>query len=879
MRVLKSALTIIRLIYFLTTNQSASATNLQPRSILISSNTARVSEFGSEAKAIEAGSLSKARETTSGLNTSPVTHAAPKSLNIISYEGHLPPRHAPPRPMRSASFKPPPQAAMSGEEAPKPNLKGFSKIKLKLAKYPAKIKENFFEAFTWVNYQIYKIRMKFLRPATPKDLKKYREMKDQISRALATRYLKLNDKELLDVTNLAKRFDKKLSPPVNRYKPTEQAVSKPSEYEDYLAKLRLHYLITGQLEALQSKWESIKLSKGLTSAEEYVMASAAEEIGERNPVLYTFMRTQLRRNVIESITPQLERWQRQLNQNLLNRDLQSYFPTIFSEELSKPHVNRPRLDLEEFSKARTAQLQSLEGAASLIPELNTPVALEESGDSIFAVGKALRNTPSDGGLMNVLYNYSTVKGFQNILQHVITATHKLLLNELEKPVLVAFTKPLELKPSLESIFKSLSKEDVEWREDFFQKFYGTLATPPIVFAQLKGLPEDEIHIRTALGNHADFIDSLPAKDEHELWEASSDLGRFAKRLDEIERRFIKENKDLTRLKDFRDQAVHPDAVVERPFVENLYQQGIIDDAIRQELNPSGGLSRANFLKALGKQEDFVRRIMKKLQYNLSDKLDASEGKSGEIAVRTTERLAQFQIKQLNAEAKSIYVTPGLFADPPSYNFDKALEVYQPDNIKKLANRLENKELFTKAYIEALFSPKSPVVGYKSKMDEFLSQIKIPQSGHLMDPINKEGITNQLRDFDERLSAIYLKPLEIRDSRLDRTPYARLTDHARENLNKIAHDIYSRRQELDKLLSIKTTWEAEIEKFEQEHLLQIPQMLKIMESSLHDTNAYEIASRSSAQANSLSQRLARFFLSWGKKSETSYKKSRKNNRFR
>ncbi|EFP92479.1 uncharacterized protein PGTG_22760 [Puccinia graminis f. sp. tritici CRL 75-36-700-3] len=115
-------------------------------SILISSNTARVSEFGSEAKAIEAGSLSKARETTSGLNTSPVTHAAPKSLNIISYEGHLPPRHAPPRPMRSASFKPPPQAAMSGEEAPKPNLKGFSKIKLKLAKYPAKIKENFFEA-------------------------------------------------------------------------------------------------------------------------------------------------------------------------------------------------------------------------------------------------------------------------------------------------------------------------------------------------------------------------------------------------------------------------------------------------------------------------------------------------------------------------------------------------------------------------------------------------------------------------------------------------------------------------------------------------------------------------------------------------------------
>ncbi|KAA1105689.1 hypothetical protein PGT21_015670 [Puccinia graminis f. sp. tritici] len=873
MRVLKSALTIIRLIYFLTTNQSASATNLQPRSILISSNTARVSEFGSEAKAIEAGSLSKARETTSGLNNSPVTHAAPKSLNIISYEGHLPPRHAPPGPMRSASFKPPPQAAMSGEEAPKPNLKG-------LAKYPAKIKENFFEALTWVNYQIYKIRMKFLRPATPKDLEKYRQMKDQMSRALATRNLKLNDKELLDVTNLAKRFDKKLSPPVNRYKPrAEQAVSKPSEYEDYLEKLQLHYRITGDLEALQSKWESIKLSKGLTSAEEYIMASAAQEIGEKNPVMYTFVRTQLRRNVIESITPQLERWQRQLNQNLLDRDVQSYFPTIFSEELSKPHVNRPRLDLEEFSKARTAQLQSLEGAASLIPELNTPAALEERGDSIFAVGKALRNTPSDGGLMNVLYNYSTVKGFQNILDHVITAARKLLQDELEKPVSVAFTKPLELKPSLESIFKSLSKEDVEWREDFFQKFYGTLATPSMVFAQLKGLPEDEIHIRTALGNHADFIDSLPAKDEHELWEASSDRGRFAKRLDEIERRFIKENKDLTRLRDFKDQAVHPDAVVERPFVENLYQQGIIDDAIRQELNPSGGLSRANFLKALGNQEDFVRRIMKKLQHSLSGKLDVSEGKSEEIVARTTERLAQFQIKQLNAEAKSIYVTPGLFTDPPSYNFDKALEVYQPDNIKKLANRLENKELFTKAYIVARFSPKSPGVGYKSKMDEFLSQIKIPQSGHPTDPINKEGITNQLRDFDERLSAIYLKPLEIRDSRLDRTPYARLTDHARENLNKIAHDIYSRRQELDKLLSIKTTWEAEIEKFEQEHLLQIPQMLKIMESSLHDTNAYEIASRSSAQANSLSQRLARFFLSWGKKSESSYKKSRKNNRFR
>ncbi|EFP94171.2 uncharacterized protein PGTG_20054 [Puccinia graminis f. sp. tritici CRL 75-36-700-3] len=871
MRVFKSSLTVLQLVYFLTANKSASAANLEPRGIVVSSNPARVSEFGSDAKAVGAESLSKAREPTSGVNDSPV--------NIISHTGYSPPRvrDAPPA-TRPASFRAPPQAAMSGEEATNPKTKGFSKIKLKLAKYPAKIKENFFETLTWVNYQIYKIRMKFLRHATPKDLQRYRQMKDQMSRALAIRYLRLNDKELLDVTNLAKRFDKKLFPPVNRYKPTEQAVSKPSEYEDYLAKLQLYYLVTGELEALQSKWKSIKLSKGLTSAEKHIMASVADEIENEDPDKFNFMRRHLRQNAIESIRPQLERWQRQLNQNLLDRAPQTYFPTIFSKELPKSHPKQPRINLEEFAKARTAQLQSQKGAAFFIPQLETPAALEESGDSIYAVEKALRDTPYDDWGMNILHKYSTVKGFQNILEHVITAAHKLLQDELEKPLSVAFIKPLELKPSLESIFKSLRKEDVEWRENCFQQFYGTLATPSIVFAQLKGLPEDEIHIRTALGNHADFIDSLPAEDEQKLWEASSDRGRFAKRLDEIEDRFIKENKDVTRLRHFRDQAVHPDAVVERPFVENLYKQGIIDDAIRQELNPSGGLSRANFLKALGKQEDFVRRIMKKLQYNLSDKLDASEDKSGEIVARTTERLAQLQMKQLDAEAKSIYVTPGLFADPPSYNFDKALEVYQPDKIKQLANRLENKELFTKAYIEARFSPKSPGVGYKSKMDKFLSQIKIPQSGHPTDPINKAGITNQLRDFDERLSAIYLKPLEIQDSRLDRTPYARLTDQARENLNKIAHDIYSRRQELDKLSSIKTTWEAEIEKFEQDHSKQIPQMLKIMESSLQDTIAYEIANRSPAQANSFEQRIARFFLSWGKKSESSYK-SQKNNRFR
>jgi hypothetical protein len=559
-------------------------------------------------------------------------------------------------------------------------------------------------------------------------------MKEQMSRAIAIRYLKLNEKELLDVTNLAKRFDKKLSPPLNPYKPrAEQAVSKPSEYEDYLAKLQLHYLITGELEALQSKWESIKLSQGLTSAEKHVMASVADEIEKENPVSYNFMRSHLRQNVIESIRPQLERWQRHLNQNLLDRAPQTYFPTIFSKEYYKSPVEQPRLNLEEFSKARTAQLQSLQGAAFFMPKLNTPAALEERGDSIFAVEKALRDTPYNGELMSVLHNYSTVKGFQNILEHVITAAQKLLLDELQKPVSVAFTKLLELKPSLESIFKSLSKEDVEWRENLFQKFYGTLATPSMVFAQLKGLPEDEIHIRTALGTHADFIASLPAKDEHELRQASSDREQFAKRLDEIENRLIEENKEaaVARLRDFRNEAIYPDAVAERPFVENLYKQGIIDDAIRQELNPSGGLSRANFLKALGKQEDFVRRIMKKLQYSLSDKLDASEGISEEIVARTTGRLAQLQMKQLNAEAKSIYVTPGLFTDPPSYNFDKALEVYQPDNIKKLANHLENKELFTKAFIDARFPPKLSSVGYRSTMDEFLSQIKIPQSGHPM----------------------------------------------------------------------------------------------------------------------------------------------------
>ncbi|KAI9606551.1 hypothetical protein H4Q26_006085 [Puccinia striiformis f. sp. tritici PST-130] len=136
-------------------------------------------------------------------------------------------------------------------------------------------------------------------------------------------------------------------------------------------------------------------------------------------------------------------------------------------------------------------------------------------------------------------------------------------------------------------------------------------------------------------------------------------------------------------------------------------------------------------------------------------------------------------------------------------------------------------MLAKAYIQVCLPMKNSHGGYKSGIDRFLTRIKIPQSGY------HSVIADPLLNVDERLSAIHLEPLKEGDWRLQGTPWARLTVAARDNLNSLVHKIYTRRKAHDAMVANYIQSNADIQKFEQTHLREIPSMIKIIESCLRD----------------------------------------------
>jgi chromosome segregation ATPase len=90
------------------------------------------------------------------------------------------------------------------------------------------------------------------------------------------------------------------------------------------------------------------------------------------------------------------------------------------------------------------------------------------------------------------------------------------------------------------------------------------------------------------------------------------------------------------------------------------------------------------------------------------------------------------------------------------------------------------------------------------------------------PVYSKGSPNELlakrlKHFDERLSAIYLQPLAVRDWRLIDTPFERLTEDSVTNLNEVTKKIYTIRQRLPELEEALVKLTEDIEQYEERTL--------------------------------------------------------------
>ncbi|KNZ63232.1 hypothetical protein VP01_116g5 [Puccinia sorghi] len=654
------------------------------------------------------------------------------------------------------------------------------------------------------------MRMRSLCPPTAQELKEYTKVRDQIARAL-DKSLVFSDGEAFDAKNLATRLHQKLSPPANPYNRGEEFIPSESEYENYFARLQLQQAIATRLEYLERNLESIKVMSGLNFYEQQVKNQVDLLLTELFGPDHREKFEAQYQAVINHIAPQIRAWYHQPN---LPPAIRDYFLTL----LENPHVDSPRpADWQRFAKARAAQL------------LPPPRTFEEEGeDSIPTVEKVMQKSPPNS-LEVDMRHYAVAQRFEYLLEQVNFAAHHLLVDELKEQVSLALAKPESLKPSLKAVFANLNKANLEWLEDRYQQFHRSLETPSMIFQQLKGLPEDEIRIRSALESHTGLINFLSVEDKSALDQASSDQQRFEQKLDGLILRY-EQGTQKEALENLKQAASKPDpaAVEERPFVTRLYEKGMIDDETHARLNPSGGLPREAFLQTLGSREDFVKEVMRKFEQDLLHELDTP--KREDISKRTTALLARFHIEALNVQAKRLYLNQGLFDTTPSYNFDKALEVFNPEQLQLLANdHTDDSQLLAKAYIQGLFYWAPAEEKYTSSLDEFLSRIKIPQDGNVRrTTTEKQGILARWPDFDRRLSAMYLEPLTEGDARLTGTPYARLTREGMGHINQLARSFYPS-QHLRNQISLRDG----VQEFEAQHQQHVRPILNTMNAWLRD----------------------------------------------
>ena len=94
--------------------------------------------------------------------------------------------------------------------------------------------------------------------------------------------------------------------------------------------------------------------------------------------------------------------------------------------------------------------------------------------------------------------------------------------------------------------------------------------------------------------------------------------------------------------------------------------------------------------------------------------------------------------------------------------------------------------------------------------------------------DKQGILARWPDFDERLSAMYLRPLVEGDDRLLGTPYARLTQESMGHINQLARSFYPA-QHLRNQISLRDG----VQEFERQNQHHIRPILSTMKAWLRD----------------------------------------------
>ncbi|KAI7942377.1 hypothetical protein MJO28_012404 [Puccinia striiformis f. sp. tritici] len=472
-----------------------------------------------------------------------------------------------------------------------------------------------------------------------------------------------------------------------------------------------------------------------------------------------------------------------------------YFPSL---------LERDSINTWELAKARAIQLT----AESAPKELTKP--------EFSTVEEVIHALPADLDLTSEVYRYWLIKGFERyVSEEVRPQVKKLLKDRAVKQVEYLRKNPShvsnpDVRRRLDSYIKTLGESD-------FQRWFHE--RPSTIFQKLSQNPLDSKKIVYALKNR---METLTPEDHNALEQATANRRVFRQQIQIIAKR-VSASKDeediryLETLKQLENEAIN-NSRNNYPYVEELFKRKVIDESTRAKLNPPNGITKAEFMTALGPQEDFSKKLVSQFRNAILNSITEGRTQDGKpVFPKFAELLTNRYMDKIDEQAKKFYLTKDAFEKPKAMNFDKAMEVYDSKTILKSFQE-PDRDTIIKAYVDAQFPPPSSP---ESRLETLLNEI------HLKGSFLKEDggpLSNSLPEIDGRLAEFVNSPLIKHDERLKGTPWERLSDHSRTQLNYAAKELFHHeRQALNVAAGEYKALEELVGKFEADNIQEIPRI--------------------------------------------------------
>ncbi|KAH9453333.1 hypothetical protein Pst134EA_024210 [Puccinia striiformis f. sp. tritici] len=522
----------------------------------------------------------------------------------------------------------------------------------------------------------FKSLFRYILQRRPSDIQvqNFHTARDLIARSLVTNQrLKLGSDEAFNMENLAKDLAQRfpLLPPLM------DRANGESVYQEYLKTAERYQLANYPTSEIRmtprSKYAASELTDGSEMLNE--VSKSFEQLND--PQTIEHFRVQLE-EAVDRIS-KVNKWKLPTGTG----DIGQYFPSISIHEKSENSISPMR-----FARAQAGQSKK---------EVSTdPGVLDLELES--------HNLQPNLEDKEELFRYQMIEGFQNVLRDIRPQLYEDLYKNARTEIADFLTKSSLSEAKGDSIFTIAAEGDVAWRESAFARFYQIPMSPSEAFEKLKQGPKETEIIRYAINKHAETLVFLsPA--ELEVLRGASTRKIFQGLLNSIKKNMKARGVNnmqpkLAALADFEKDVRKSYGRVNVPLAQELFNKGVIESEFRNELMPEAGMSKRRFVQTLGTKEEFTKKLMDRFETQIGEQL--KETPSNEILALSSRHVARSSLYQLDQDAKSLYLGPDALQKSKPFQFDQALEVYDPQVNKLIQEPIDPKTL-ARAHVDTVLA--------------------------------------------------------------------------------------------------------------------------------------------------------------------------------